>query len=294
MSYSRINTALGSGAGGGGGGGLTDAQTAALSSVSLGDITDFTANLYNYWPLGIPAGQETGGTYECTTYNPTAAGLVMTCATANTVVEGTNASSSVGFYRMCHASDIDVAIDIDSIANVPDGTGNKWHVTLALCIGGTDRKSSMFAARLEQVGGGSPSWSAARVISPSHSEKWDGNGGAVASTSLGGEPSSIRLRVQHSVANTGFKAYYSTNGGASYTTLEEAGADGGGTGWYQMHTRDGAPSNGGVGMGQYSYANADRYKIGGSVFALVTVGQNVDKTVASDQGQCRVTFKDLS
>ena len=33
---------------------------------------------------------------------------------------------------------------------------------------------------------------------------------------------------------------------------------------------------------------------GGSVFALVTVGQNVDKTVASDQGQCRVTFKDLS
>ena len=278
MSYSRINKGLGSADAGGGG--LTDAQTALLANLDLGDLEDFTGDLPNYYPLSVPTGQESGGDYEVTTYSASSTGLTLTTSTIDTAFEGTNLSKGVGFYRIANSADLDVAIDVSGFTNIPSATGNKWHVLLAVCEGGTGQKNAIFAARLQQTGGGSPSWKAGRMISPPNAQKFDGGGAFEDEDTLASAPTSIRLRVEKSVANTGYKAYYSLDDGDNYTALE--GSDGG-TGWFQMHTRD---SN--------AYAYGNRYSVGGPLMIMVACGQNLNTTDSSKQGSAKIVFKDLS
>lgn len=285
MSFSRINRLLrggGAAGGGGGGGGLSSAQTAAIDSISLGDITDFTAPLTNYWQLGVPNVQRSGGSHPVTTYSAASDGLTMVVSHADTSFDGTNASKSVGFYRILYQSDFDVAIDVDNIANISNYFLDRWHVHITAVIGGTYREGSMFGARLESAGN---DWTAARVISPSYQEKYDSGyidslNTGISSNNAANPPSAVRLRIKHSNADTGFKAFYSINGGASYTTLEGSN---GGTGFFQMHTKDNGTSG-----------HANRYSVGGPVFVLVTVGQSHSQTSSAQQGTCRVKFVDLS
>lgn len=277
MSFSRVNKALGSADSGDGG--LTDAQTALLGNLGLGDLEDFTGDLPNYYPLGVPTGQESGGTYEVTTYSASSTGLTLTTSTADTVFEGTNFSKGVGYYRMINSPEFDIAIDVSNFANIPSATGNKWHVMIAVCEGGTGQKNSIFAARLQQTGGGSPTWKAGRMISPSNAQKFDGGGAYEDEDTLASAPTAIRLRIEKSLSNTGYKAYYSLDSGDNYTTLE--GSDGG-TGWFQMHTRD---SN--------AYAYGNRYSVGGQLYVVVACGQNLSTTDSSKQGSAKIVFKDL-
>lgn len=277
-------------AGGGGGASLTDSQTAAVDSVSLGDITDFTATLKNYWQFGIPD-QQRSGSYAVTTYTPSSSGLSMIVSHADTKFNGSGVAKPVGFWRMLHQPNFDIAIDIDNITNQTSFSTDEWHVHLAVCIGSSFRHNSMFAARLENKGG---DWTCARVIKPSYQEQWTGGYIDSLDTGLTGfdattPPSSVRLRIQHSNSDSGYKAYYSLDSGTSYTTLEDS-ADTthpngvtGGTGFFQMHTKD---SNVG---GTYN-----RYAVAGPHSVIVAVGRNNSQTLSSKQGGCRVTFKDLS
>jgi len=280
MSYSRVNSGVGASAGGAAGG-LTDAQTAAVNNVMLGDIDDFTADIANYWQFGVPDVQATG-TYAVTTYSKAADGLTMVVSHSDTKFNGSGLAKPVGFWRMLHAPDFDIAIDIDNIGNLSSYFADEWDVTLAVCIGGSGQDDSMFAARLQSAGGG---WTAARVVKPTFDEQWLDGSEDELTTGLTGfdaatPPSSVRLRIQHSNANSGYKAYYSLDGGSTYTTLEGAN---GGTGWYQMHAKDSA-----VG-GTYN-----RYSMGGAHCAIVAVAQNHKQSTASQQGTCRVKFKDLA
>ena len=266
---------------------LSADQTAALNNVSLGDITDFTGTLHNYWQLGIPDVQRSG-VYAVTTYTPSAAGLTMKVSHSDTAFKGSSASKSVGFYRMLHQPGFDIAIDIDNIANVASPyTSDMWHVNLCVCIGGTHQTNSMFSARLQKK---SHNWTCARAISPSDSHFFENGYEDSIDTGLTGfdsssYPPAVRLRVQHSIADSGFKAYYSLNSGASYTTLEGSN---GGTGFFQMHTKNSGTMN-----------HTNKYSVGGPVYVLVTVGQTMNKGTSDNnyqtmQGECRVTFKDLS
>lgn len=281
MSFSRINSGVGSSSGEGGGAGLTDAQAEAISNVSLGDIVDFTAPIANYWQFGIPNTQSSG-TYQVTTYSPSSSGLTMVVSSAETKFDGSGVAKPVGFWRQLHAPNFDIAIDIDNIANMSNFGTDEWYVHLAVCIGSSLRHNSMFAARLQCKGN---EWTCARVIKPSYQEQWTGGYVDSLDTGLTGfthasTPPNVRLRIQHSNTDSGYKAFYSLDSGESYTTLE--GSDGG-TGFFQMHTKDS-----GVG-GSYN-----KYAVGGPHCVLVAVGRNNNQADASDQGSCRVTFKDLS
>ncbi len=281
MSFSRINKGLG-GSSGGGGGGLTDAQTDSLENVSLGDVDDFTGVIPNYYQFGVPIGQSSG-TYACTTYSASSSGLTLTTSTADSVFEGSNLSKAVGFYRLAFGGDLDVAIDVSNLDNMPNQTGNKWHVLICICEGGTARKNAMFAARLERSGGNTETWKVGRCIAPQYVKKFEDSDGFTDEITLAEKPTAIRLRVERSNSQTGYKAYYSLNAGASYTTIE--GSDGG-TGYFQMQPSD-SPS----------FNQADRYSIGGPLYVIVGCGQNADKATASksdQQGTCKVAFKDLS
>lgn len=203
---------------------LSADQTAALNNVSLGDITDFTGTLHNYWQFGIPDKQRTGDN-AVTTYTPSSNGLTMVTSHSDTRFNGSGVAKPVGFWRMLHSPNFDIAIDIDNITGQDTTSGsNQWMVHLAVCIGSTFRHNSMFAARLKNIGG---DWTCARVIKPSYQEQWEG--GYVDSLDTGltsydssSPPPSVRLRIQHSNADSGYKAYYSLNGGGSYTTLEDS------------------------------------------------------------------------
>ena len=256
-------------------------QTAALNNVSLGDITDFTGTLNNYWQFGVPDTQASGSN-QVTTYTPSSSGLTMVTSHADTKFNGSGVAKPVGFWRMLHSPNFDIAIDIDNIANQTTFHSDEWHVHLAVCIGSTFRHDSMFAARLENKG---QTWTCARVIKPTYDEQWTDGSVDSLDTGLTGfdsssPPSSVRLRIQHSNADSGYKAYYSLNSGSSYTTLEGGN---GGTGFYQMHAKD---SNVG---GSYN-----RYSVGGPHCVVVAVGRNNSQTLSSKQGSCRITFKDLS
>ena len=100
------------------GGSLTDEQTAAIASTSLGDVTDFTGELNNLWPLPIPEEQRTGA-YACTTYDFTSTGLQVTTSHDDTRWEGTNGAKSPGFWRMIQNSNFDIAVDLDNFQNQP-------------------------------------------------------------------------------------------------------------------------------------------------------------------------------
>lgn len=277
MSLSRVQRV----GGGAGGAGLTAAQTTAVNNVSLGDIDDFTGTLHNYWQFGIPNTQSSG-TYQVTTYSPSSSGLTMVVSSSETKFNGSGVAKPVGFWRMIHQPDFDIAIDIDSIANQTTFHSDEWHVHLAVCIGSSFRHDSMFAARLENKGS---DWTCARVIKPSYQEQWSGGYVDSLDTGLtgfdaGSPPPNVRLRIQHSNANSGYKAFYSLNSGGSYTTLEGSS---GGTGFFQMHTKD-------TGVG----GSYNKYAVGGPHCVLVTVGRNNNQASASNQGSCRVKFKDLS
>tara|TARA_R100001129_G_scaffold69966_2_gene47691 strand:+ start:8026 stop:8952 length:927 start_codon:yes stop_codon:yes gene_type:complete len=270
---------------------LSADQTAALNNVSLGDITDFTGTLNNYWQFGIPDKQRTGASHAVTTYTPSSNGLTMVTSHADTKFNGSGVAKPVGFWRMIHSPNFDIAIDIDQIANQTSYHSDEWHVHLAVCVGSSFRHNSMFAARLENKGG---DWTCARVIKPSYQEQWTGGyidsmDEGLTSFDASSPPTYVRLRIQHSNADSGYKAYYQTNHGSAYTTLEDGGSTThpggvtGGTGFFQMHTKD---SNVG---GMYN-----RYAAGGPHCVIVAVGRNNSQTSSSNQGSCRVRFKDLS
>ncbi len=279
MSFSRINKSLGSADSGGAS--LTDAQTAALDNIMLGDITDFTGDLTNYWQFGEPDTQASGS-YAVTTYSASSTGLTLTTSHSDTKFNGSGLAKPVGFWRMLHMPDFDIAIDVDNISGIGSYGLDEWNITLAVCIGSSFRHDSMFAARLHSVGG---TWKAERVVKPTYDEQWSDGSIDSITTGLTGfsaasPPTGIRLRIQHSNANSGYKAYYSLDDGDTYTTLEGAN---GGTGWYQMQAKD--SGTGGT---------LNRYSAGGAHCVLVVASQNHSETVSTDQGVCRVTFKDLA
>ena len=279
MSYSRINKSMGGGDAGGGAA-LTDAQSTALSHIMLGDIDDFTGDLTNYWQFGVPDVQASGS-YAVTTYSKSSSGLTLTASHSDTRFNGSGLAKPVGFWRMLQP-DFDIAIDVDNISGISSFGLDEWDITLAVCIGSSFRHDSMFAARLHNVGN---TWTAERVIKPTYDEQWSDGSVDSLDTGLSGfsaasPPTGIRLRIQHSNENSGYKAYYSLDGGENYTTLE--GADGG-TGWYQMHAKD--SGTGGT---------LNRYSAGGAHCVLVVAGQNHSQTTSEKQGVCRVKFKDLA
>ena len=267
---------------------LTVQQTSAINGVALGDITDFTGTLNNIWPLPIPEEQRTGA-YACTTYDFTSTGLQVTTSHDDTRWEGTNGAKSPGFWRMIQNSNFDIAVDLDNFQNQPTSAGAEWHAHLILAIGDTSINGTMLAARLKcKQDGGGVTWQVARVISPSYSQSW--TSGYVDEYTLSEAPASVRLRIQHSVSDVGYKVYYSLDGGSTYNTIDGTGRDDdglttGGTGWFtKLYTRTPNP---------HSYGN--RYSVGGPAYCLFTVGQNLSKTTAQgEQGSVRVTFKDLA
>lgn len=282
-SYTRLLSAIAANASS-----LTADQEAAINSVSLGDITDFTGDLNNYWPLPIPT-EQISGAYACTTYSYTASGLQVTVSHDDTRWEGSNGAKSPGFWRSITSSDFDIAVDLDNFQNQPTSAGAEWHAHLIVAVGSTHYQDTMLAIRLKcKQDGGGVAWQVARVISPSDTQLWDA--GFVDEYTLASAPSTVRLRIQHSIANGGFKCFYSLDGGSTYNTIDETGRNDnglttGGSGWFnRLYTRVSNP---------HSYGN--RFSVGGPVYCLFTVGQNLSKTTAQgEQGSVRVTFKDLS
>lgn len=282
-SYTRLLSAIAANASS-----LTADQEAAINSVSLGDITDFTGTLNNLWPLPIPEEQRTGA-YACTTYDFTSTGLQVTTSHDDTRWEGTNGAKSPGFWRMIQGSNFDIAVDLDNFQNQPTSAGAEWHAHLILAIGDTSINGTMLGVRLKcKQDGGGVTWQVARVISPSYTQGWDS--GYVDEYTLSEAPTSVRLRIQHSVSDVGYKVYYSLDGGSTYNTIDETGRDvdgltTGGSGWFtKLYTRNANP---------HSYGN--RYSVGGPAYCLFTVGQNLSKTTAQgEQGSVRVKFKDLA
>lgn len=287
MSFSRVNKSVGSGSGGGGAS-LTDAQTAALGSVSLGDITDFTLSPKNFFTLPIPVVQSEGA-YVCTTYDETVSGLQITSSHTETQVSGTNMAKAPGFYRMLHGNDFDVAVDLDNFLNQPASAGNEWQCHFLVAIGSTHISGTMLGLRLKaKQDGAGLLWQVARVVSPSGYQGW--TSGYHDEYDLESAPTSIRLRIQHSSSEAGFKTYYSLDSGQTYTTVDgtnrnDDGTPTGGTGWFtKWHTKTGNPQN---------YGN--QFSVGGAMYSLLTVGQNVSKTAAqSAQGSVRVKYRDLN
>lgn len=281
MSFSRVtNTRTGSG-GGGGGASLTDAQTAALDNIMLGDIEDFTGDLTNYWQFGEPDTQASG-TYAVTTYSAATDGLTLTTSHADTKFNGSGLAKGVGFWRGLYSPNFDIAIDVDNISGISSFGTDEWNITIAVCIGSSFRHDSMFAARLHSVGG---TWKAERVVKPTYDEQWSDGSIDSITTGLTGfsaasPPTGIRLRIQHSNEDSGYKAFYSLDGGTTYTTLEGAN---GGTGFYQMHAKD--SGTGGT---------LNRYALGGPHLVIVSAGQNHTQSLSTKQGVCRVKFKDLA
>jgi hypothetical protein len=260
---------------------LTADQTASLNNVSLGDITDFTGTLNNYWQFGVPDTQASGS-YAVTTYSAASTGLTLTTSHADTRFNGSGLAKPVGFWRMLYSPNFDIAIDVDNISGISSFGLDEWDITIAVCIGSSFRHDSMIGARLHSVGG---TWKAERVVKPTYDEQWSGGSIDSITTGLTGfdaasPPTSVRLRVQHSNSDTGYKCFYSLDGGTSYTTLEGSN---GGTGFYQMHAKD-------SGVGGIH----NRYGMGGPHLVLVSAGQSHSQTSSAKQGVCRVTFKDLS
>jgi len=264
---------LGGHAGGGGGGtSLSESQLAALDSMTLPTISDFSGDLpANFRTLPIPSVQASG-TYVCTTYDFTASGLQVTVSHDDTMPDGTNVAVSPGFVIDAPNTDIDFAIDIDNFTDIPDSVGANWVVDLLMCEGGTSRKDALFGIRYEvDYDGGSAQYRVRRCVSPSYAQGWY----SMDEDILGSAPSSIRLRLRYSVKDAGYKVLYSTDGGSNYTTLEGSNW---GTGWIQLHTRDGNPN------GQH-----DRYRMGTRRSLVVLVGQSVSKVTAQgEQGSARI------
>jgi hypothetical protein len=260
---------------------LTADQTEALDNIMLGDITDFTDDIANFWQFGVPDTQASGS-YAVTTYNSTTTGLTLTTSHSDTKFNGSGLAKPVGFWRTLYKQDFDIAIDVDSISGISSYGLDEWNITIAVCIGSSFRHDSMIGARLHSVGG---TWKAERVVKPTYDEQWSDGSIDSITTGLTGfdaatPPTGIRLRIQHSSYSTGYKCYFSLDGGTTYTTLEGAN---GGTGWYQMHAKD--SGTGGL---------LNRYSFGGHHHVIVSAGQNHKQTTSAKQGVCRVTFKDLS
>lgn len=275
-SYTRLLTAISENASS-----LTAAQSEALDNIMLGDITDFTDDMPNFWQFGEPDTQASGS-YAVTTYSSTTTGLTLTTSHSDTKFNGSGLAKPVGFWRTLYKPDFDIAIDVDNISGISSYGLDEWDITIAVCIGSSFRHDSMIGARLHSAGG---TWKAQRVVKPTYDEQWSDGSIDTITTGLTGfsaasPPTGIRLRIQHSSYSTGYKCYFSLDGGTTYTTLEGAN---GGTGWYQMHAKDS-----GVG------GLLNRYSFGGHHYVIVAAGQNHKQTTSANQGVCRVTFKDLA
>ena len=160
-------------------GGLTDEQASVVDNIALGDITDFTGTLKNYWNFGVPDTQASGS-YAVTTYSASSSGLTLTTSHADTKFNGSGLAKPVGFWRMLYVPNFDVAIDVDNISGISSFGTDEWDITIAVCIGSSFRHDSMIGARLHSVGG---TWKAERVVKPTYDEQW--SGGSIDSITTG-------------------------------------------------------------------------------------------------------------